>query len=311
MSNIRQFRNADLPALADVWDAHWSRSGPPPQVNVPIIEQAVLSRTFFDASTLLVALQDGTVQAWCHYFQHPIQDQLAVVCALCFNNIGSQLAEELLGAAEDRIAQLGCSRIVVGSVRDHLFGYSGLAPIGPGIGIPVDDQATTSLLGSLGYTALSSIERMVVGTDQYRMPVSRDALQFRRSTQVDRHHVVAPDPRQASALSHFDIEGYTLIDKRSASELANIQFWFSDPEAHVMRGNNAIVDLSVIGTEAELSPAQKYLLAAVLQTISGRRVSTVEAAVESEHVGLIEQLSKLQFRSQQQGARWQKLLSQA
>jgi len=306
MSNIREFRNGDLPALVDVWVAHWSRCGPPPEVNVPIIEQAVLSRTFFDASTLLVALQDETVQAWCHFFPDPDDDQVATVSAICFTDTGLESTEPLLQAIESRIAELGLTRISVGVVRDQSFGYSGLPPMGHGIGVPSDDQATTSLLGRHGYTQQSIVQRMVVSANPYRMPVSRDVLQFRRSTSVVRQSVVPTDARRASALSHFDIERHTLVDQRSAAELASIALWISDPEAQVMKSSHAILDLPVIGQAEELLAPQRYLIGALLQSLAARRITSVETAIDSDRVGLIDQLSKLQFQSHQQGACWQK-----
>ncbi len=307
MSNIREFRNGDLPALVDVWVAHWSRCGPPPEVNVPIIEQAVLSRTFFDASTLLVALQDDVVQAWCHFFPNPEDDRAATVSAICFTDKGSESTDALLQATESRIAERGHTRISVGIVRDQSFGYSGLPPVGHGIGIPTDDQATTSLLGRHGYTQQSIVARMVVSTNPYRMPVSRDALQFRRSTSIVSQSIVPADTRPASALSHFDIERHALVDQRSAAELASIALWISDPEAQVMKSSHAILDLPAIGPAEELSAPHRYLIGALLQTLAARRITSVETAVDRDCVGLIDQLAKLQFQSLQQGACWQKL----
>ncbi len=309
MSNIREFRNADLPALVDVWIAHWSRSGPPPEVSVAIIEQAVLSRTFFPESTLLVAQQGESVQAWCHVFPDPLDGQAALISAFCFSDSAADLSDPLLQAAESAIAGSGRTQIFVGTVRDQLFGYAGLPPIGHGIGIHDEDLATISLLESHGYRRKSTVQQLVVSTSSFRMPVSRQALHLSRSTGIVRSSVVVSDSRRASALSHFDIERQTLVDRRSTDELATIEIWFSDPEAQVMKSSHAIVDLSDSEKSKVLSPQEHYLLGAVLQSLAAKRIMSVETAVDSDQIALIDQLSKLQFQSQQQGACWQKELS--
>ena len=308
MSNIRVFRNEDLPALADVWVAHWSRLGPPPAVNVPIIEQAVLSRTFFSASTLLVAHQNATVQAWCHLFPDPENDQAAWICAFCFTDQGAEFADSLLQAAESVVATSGRTQIFSGPVRDQSFGYAGLPPIGHGIGIHHEDLAITSLLGRHGYSQQLTVQRLVAATESYRSPVSRDALQWRRSTRITEHGVVASNTRQASALSHFDIDRYTLSDARTMDELTHVELWCSDPEALVMPSSHGILDLSMTEKGDELSPQENYLISAVLKTLAAKRIFSVETAVDSDQANLIDQLSKLHFVSQQQGTCWQKTL---
>ncbi len=55
MESIRPFQNVDLPDLARIWCEHWSATGAMPPVSVAMIEQAVLSRTFFDSTILMVA----------------------------------------------------------------------------------------------------------------------------------------------------------------------------------------------------------------------------------------------------------------
>ncbi|MEM9644728.1 MAG: hypothetical protein AAF989_07030 [Planctomycetota bacterium] len=67
MTEIRTFRNADLPGLLNVWIQHWSAVGQSPAVSVPMIEQSILSRTFFQAEHLLVAHSAGKVEAWAHF----------------------------------------------------------------------------------------------------------------------------------------------------------------------------------------------------------------------------------------------------
>lgn len=304
MSNIRGFRNADLPGLTKVWIIHWSRSGPPPRVNHSIMEQAVLARTFFDPSNLLVAESEGEIQAWCHFFADTQSDDLARMPAICFTDQDQQATDDLLRQAESLILSRGLRRISVGTLRDAHFGYAGLSPLGQGFGIPTDDHTTNTLLGQHGYKPEGIVERMVAQTNPYRMRVSRDMLQFRRSTRVENRHVLPEDPEQASALSSFDVLRYTLVDRRSAEELASIDIWLSDPEAQVMPSDRAILNLSP--QQQTLQSSQSYLVGSVLESMAERRISEVETPVDSEAAELMTQLSNLQFRSMRQGACWEK-----
>ena len=149
---------------------------------------------------------------------------------------------------------------------------------------------------------------MMVSTAAYRPPVSRDALQFRRGTQVKQQRITAENTRRASALAHLDIERDTLFDQRTFQEMTSIETWFSDPEAQVMRSDAAILDLSPVDDKQELSPHQKYLIGSVIQSLAHRRISTLETAVDADRSVLIDQLSKLHFESIQHGSCWRKEL---
>jgi hypothetical protein len=308
MSNIRTFQNSDLPALQAVWIAHWSKFGPPPDVSVAVIEQAILSRTFFEPASLLVADVQGAVQAWCHFLPAAEDAATTVINAVCATDGGAESCESLLQAAESRIATTASSQILVGSMHDDCNGYAGLPPVGHGIGIHQHDQRTTSLLANHGYTAQRSAQQLVVQTDSFRMPVSRDSLQLRRNSRTIVQTITPAADRLASAMSHLDIERHTLVQSQTGSELAQVDFWFSDPEAQVMPAANAIVDLTAVGTTDRFSAAELYLIGSVIQSLAARGIRSVETAVDSEQGELIEQLSKLQFRSLQEGTRWQKTL---
>ena len=309
MVQIRSFQNCDLPALADVWIRHWSAVGPSPPVSIATIEQAVLSRAFFDAETLMVATLDDSVVAWCHYQSDPCDDSAAVICSICFTSEeGLAVCDQLLREVESRIAQSGFSRVTVGMVRDNLFGYAGLAPIGHGIGISATDARTSSLLSRSGYGTDAAIYRLVVSTSPYRAPVSRELLQLRRTTRVEQALVIPDTSVKASAMSHLDAERQTLIDHRSRETLASIDVWLSDPEAQVMSCADAILDLGEIHDRGKLLPTESFLIATAIQSLANRRVFTVETAVDQNQTELIAQLKTLNFNVAEQGHRWGKSL---
>ncbi|MCO8123689.1 hypothetical protein NHH03_18230 [Stieleria sp. TO1_6] len=315
MSEIRDFCNADLPGIARVWSEHWTAAESPPQISSTIIERAILSRTFFSSNEMLVATVDGRVEAWCHFSRPGVagddwesrpSSNVAVLSAICFTHQGLGCCDDLLAAAHQRIRENGCTEIVAGPLRDQQCGYVGLAPVGHGIGIPDDDVRASSLLSRHGYSPEASFQRMVATTAPYRPPVSREMMQFRRTTRAERSFVVPQQGRYASAMSHLDIEHHQLINHRNGDRLANVRLWLSDPEAQVMSCAEAILDLSPTETAEQLTSAETFLVAALIQTMATRCIFRVETVINDEYTQLQEQLIALQFNEVQRGQRWRK-----
>jgi hypothetical protein len=220
---------------------------------------------------------------------------------------GRAAAEELLAAAETRIAESGFTRIQAGLVRDEAQGYAGLEPIGHGIGIPVHDSRTTSLLQQAGFAPRCSVVRMTASVDGYRPPISRETLQLRRTSQVQVDRFIPRDSRQASGLSHFDVETHRLVD-RGGQELARVKLWLSDPEAEVMSPSMVILDIAAAHEQGRLEPAERYLVGTVIQSLAQRRIQTVETAVDKDKTELLSQLRTLVFKEADEGVCWEKAI---
>lgn len=317
MSEIRDFCNADLPGLARVWSEHWAAVGQPPPVSSTIVERAILSRTFFSPGELLVATVDGHVEAWCHYSRPGLEGDdwsgqtaadVAVLSAICFTQSGLQLCDDLLAATQEKVVADGVQTILVGPLRDQQCGYVGLSPVGHGIGVPDSDMRASSLLSRHGFSPESSYLRMVVTTAPYRPPVNREMMQFRRTTRAERASIVPQQGRYASAMCHLDIEHHLLMNHRNGDRLANARLWLSDPEAQVMSCSEAILDLSVTEDPQQLTPAESFLVAAMIQSMATRCIFRVETVINAEHAELTAQLKTLKFESEQRGQRWKKEL---
>jgi len=307
---LRSFRNRDLPALADVWIRHWSAVRQTPRVGVATIELAILSRTFFDPRTLLVAQEEHGVVGWCHFQADRHDPKRAVLNTICFTpDEGLKVCDELLRFAEASMVTAGFEQVVVGPLRDTLYGYAGLSPIGHGIGVPIGDARTSSLLSRSGYRPSLSVSRLAVSTSPYRPPISRESLQLRRTTRIEQRLCIPDELASASAMSHLDIEQQTLVDHRTAEPLAHLHWWLSDPEAQVMNCSDAIMHLGDIHDRGKLEPAEHYLVSAAIQVLANRRIFMVETAVDQQQTELISQLQSLNFKISEQGQRWSKTLA--
>ncbi|MAI73093.1 MAG: hypothetical protein CMM01_19600 [Rhodopirellula sp.] len=309
---IRTFQNADLPDLVRIWVEHWSSAGPPPYVSQAKFEQAVLARTFFDPETLLVAESEGTIKGWCHFAPphcEPSHEDgtSTIVHALCLASSSDEaVAMRLLAAIET--APQTTSHIRVGLVRDEQRGYAGLEPIGFGIGIPHSDYRSNSFLQQGGYAPGKAHLRMTANVSQYRPPVNRSALQFRRNTRVTCTATLPNETRVAASLGHVDIESAEL-QERGGSTVASVSIWFSDPEAEVMSPSTAILDLKRQHTQGSLQPAEAYLIGALIHSLNQRSIQIVETSVDRDQLELIEQLQTLQFKVVDEGSCWEKTLA--
>lgn len=264
--------------------------------------------------------QEASNQAGCS------QERVATLAAFCLaDEPGLAICDQLLADVEEKLKQHGIQKVRVGSVQDDRNGYAGLAPIGHGIGIPVSDARTNSMLSRHGYHVDRSIDRMVVGTSTYRPPVNRSFLQFRRSTRLDHLPVLPIGERTIAAMSHFDIERHILMDHRQQEPLAICGLWMGDPEVQVMESSRAILSLNVLAatdflggtirsdlavTNQEcLTDEQQFLIASMVQSLSNRQIFTVETAVDRSSTALIEQLKQLKFECIEQGRQWTKVLA--
>ncbi len=301
---IRSFLNADLPRLKDLWIENWSTMGPPPMVSEPQFEQAVLSRTFFRAPQLLVAEREGNVVGWLHFCEFPESSVRFGIPAICLGqNAEVTDARELIEEATSRVSASGGRTVEAGVIRDQSFGYAGLEPIGHGVGIIDADIRVRQALQAAGFQADRVALAMTASVPGFRPPVSRESLQFRRSSHVEMVSFNFQDPRAAAAMSHLDVETHRLID-RAGQVLAEVNFWLSDPEAQVMNPSLMIADLGEAQQRGKLEPSEVYLLGASIQAAARRNILSVETVVDEDQSQLIAGLASLQFQPTGRGTNW-------
>lgn len=271
-------------------------------ISMARFEQAVLARTYFNANSLLV-FDSGTVQACCLRF-HGDDSSQQRIGALCLSSQANPaIVNQLLEHVEQEADAGGPDQIEVGIVCDNRFGLAGLDPIGHGIGIPSHDFRITSVLAARGYSKVQTVQRMLVSVAGYRAPVNRDAIQLRRSTQLNMIGYQHTDERSATAMSHLDIATHQLVD-RSGAVLACVNLWFSDPEAEVMNPAMAILDLGSLEAADKLSVPESYLIGTVVQSLAARGVSVVETAIDPSQQMLWTEIQALGFTGSETGSRW-------
>ena len=299
---IRTFSNADLPALTQLWNQHWTQLPTHVPIENATLEQAVLSRLFFEPDHLLVHEADGQINAWCQFALPPRESphQTAQILTLCWAE--SQAGLTLLGEVLTRCEDLGVRGVDVGVSQDGWFGYAGLAPLGYGVGVPDFDVHNSQLLIQQGFEVKRTYCRWRASTMGYRLPVNRDVMQLRRSTTVEVDSALLNDCRQAQAYSHFDVCRYQLID-RGRNTLASLHALKSDPEAEVMSPSHAIIDL---GKCDDLGAPEAFLVSNTVMELQTQQINSVEIVVAEQNATLQQQLQRLNFQLDGRGSIWNK-----
>lgn len=309
MTAIRTFRNSDLPNLVSVYNQNSVRLGHHVSVDAAQLEQAILSRSFFDRETLLLAVSEdemsaGQVIAWM-----PLslaagdggEPSGVIPLIACSDLAKSGDVAMLIDHAIALLAKQNVSRLTAGLVQDHSLGFAGLAPLGSGFGIGRTDPMVAEQFIAKGFALNRSVVRMVAYTADYRPAVNREMIQFRRSSGVHHARELPGGIRASIAMSHLDLERFALVD-RAGTVIGGVDFWFSDSEAQVMPPSTALVDLPARMSDGKIPTTDCYLISAAIAQFEDRGVRRVETTVDADESALIDQLSRVCFQPEDDGA---------
>ena len=298
MFEIRSFRNSDEPRLAMLWVMHHAVYRVAPAVTAAIWEQAIPARHFFRADRLLVATAAGQAVAWCHWF--PDEQRVASLPTFCFEPSidGEAAAAVLLAEVQRQIVAAGFSSIVAGVGPESRWGYQGLEPVGHGNGVDVADDRTNQLFEASGFEEVQRIDRWEVATLDYRPPVSREAIAFRRGTRIETAVVQPSSMRESEAMFHFEFKQFRLAPFSGGAPMATAEIWLSDPDIQVMSMGQSI--LGRVGSSAsDLSAREsaiRYLIASLIPALGEKHIRTLHRSVPSDHHDEAARLSALKFR---------------
>ena len=310
MLDVRSFLNADLRILYRIYVEHHAKFGPPPRVTLAQFEQAIFARTFFDPQKLLVATSNDQVVGWCHFFEQIRLGETAsrehVIANLCTIS-GDAMPSSASESVSDQLMQSIIRRTVAhggtltaGIVRDEHWGYAGLEPYGAAFGFSSNDLKLTNLFQHYGFTIASQHVRLQVSTQGYRMPMSRDAMQWRRTCSIQTASKKPENTRHAAALSHVDLLTLSLVDSRGKHH-ASVDAWISDPEAEVMPASVAILNQPMEEARIAIDPAHAYLIGGVISELPKLGIQQVEMVLDQASVQAIQTLGKLGFKQTDHG----------
>lgn len=238
MLRYRTFRNTDPPALAEIWRSRAGEAGFVQPASAELIEQLVLSRTYFDYDGLVLAWQDDRPVGFVHAGFGPdegesrISTELGVTCMLIVRPEcpGDEVAAGLLERSEDYLRRRGAKVLYGGAIRPLNPFYLGLYGGSELPGVLRSDPLLPRVYESHGYT---EVDRTLIFHGDLRMfhpPVNRRQMQVRRRMTV--HVTVDPPSRswwEACTVGQFDLTRFELSPRGGSQSVAHATVRDMDP----------------------------------------------------------------------------------
>ena len=222
---IRTFRNDDVPAIAQWWRSSHEAFGSTAEVAAGQIERAIFARPSFRPHEMFVADSEGVVDGFLHVVH---MDGRPTVVAM-HANWESGAADRLLSHVMNRFGD----RTVAGLAIDQSVGYAGLSPLGWGIGVDQARSNYTAWLHDHGWTSAGSFIRMGLRVGNFRLPMSRQLLQWRREAAWRETPYIAEDYVAAAATSHLN--GHDIVaTANQTGDPPRLRLWSSDIEAGIL-----------------------------------------------------------------------------
>ena len=157
----RHFRNADPPALADVWNDALVRRGAVELRSPSPLDDAVFNKPYFDPAGLIVAEDDGRIVGFAHGGFGPTEDQSAldrtvgVVAAVVVRPEARRrkMGTELLRRCEDYLQASGARSLLAGGQRPIKPFYTGVYGGSNAPGFLLSDAEADPFFRANGYSA--------------------------------------------------------------------------------------------------------------------------------------------------------------
>lgn len=245
MLQYRAFRNVDPPTLVSIWR---SRSGQPAlrqPVTVDLLEQLVFGKIYFGDTGLFLAFDDDRPVGFAHAAFGPnearngMSTETGIICMVVVRPdcAEAEVAAGLLETCETYLRQRGASVVYGGAVSRISPFYLGLYGDGNLPGVLDTDTVPRHLYESSGY---QPIERTLVFARDlwdYRPPVDRSQVQFRRRMIVEVTHDPKPETWwEACTVGDFEVSRFDLIPRGGNSPLARLTVRDSEPTGFFQSG---------------------------------------------------------------------------
>jgi hypothetical protein len=309
---IRSFENRDVLALHQIWMDHHStlmarhaKSGtselPSPLVGPDHLQQAILGRPFFDPARLLVAHDDSQVAVgWVHSVSD--SDGHRLISLVVSPRFGTAVCLKTARGLIDEISRRFGQLTHWGNAHDTFHGYAGIDPLGWGIGIPIEDENTTRLATEMGFQVDQRYKRLILPLRNFRMPINRQFLQWRRTVETLSQWTLSGSSRTDAAMSHLDRN--SILVTAGGRTLADLVIWTSDREAGVMPPSHALFDLNHFLQTAQSTTDEvfQFSLASAAASLSQQGMQTIEAVLNDHHKEWQAALQAIGFGIQAHGA---------
>jgi GNAT superfamily N-acetyltransferase len=314
MIEIRCFRNADPPRLADVWRAADLGPAAMQPMTAPLLEASVFSKPYFDREGLIVAADDDRVVGFAHAAFGPAKDRSTVdthvgttlLVAVVPHPLQEQIGDELLRGCEAYLRRRGATTILGGGSADLRSFYLGLYGGSDLPGILDSSTAMRRLFERAGYETADRVAVLRRTLQGFRAPVNRLQLAIRRNTVL--RAIDEPTRRtwwEAATTTGIALRRYELLNQAD-ERLGSASFWDMQPLA----GTWGVIASGLLDVEIE-GPRRRqglahYLVAEALHDLSQEGVGLVETHASTANTPALSLFTKLGFETVEHGTIFRK-----
>jgi len=314
MIEIRCFRNADPPRLAEVWRAADLGPAAMQPMSAALLEASVFSKPYFDREGLIVAADDDRVVGFAHAAFGPNAGRSGVdtrvgttlLAAVVPHPLHEQIGAALLGGCEEYLRKRGATTILGGGSAELRSFYLGLYGGSDLPGILDSSVAMRRLFERAGYDVADRIAVLRRTLQGFRPPVNRMQVAIRRSTVL--RAIDEPTRRtwwEAATTTGVALRRYELLGQ--ADELlGSASFWDMQPLAGAWGVVAAgLLDVEIAGRNRRQGLAH-YLVAEALHDLAQEGVSLVETHASVANTAAVSLFTKLGFDIAEHGTVFRK-----
>ena len=239
MFQFRPFCNSDPPHLAAIWRAQPPQRGVLQSVSVPLLEQRVFSKPYFDRHGLIVATVNEEPVGFVHASFGPDDQQSSLSTEVGATQLlmvrseyyDSELPLALLAQGEQYLQQKGAKVLYAGGIYPlngfylGLYGGSEL----PGI---LSSDPFVGWVRTLGYQEIDRVIILQRGLASFQAHASRKQRQLRREFVFRKQW--SPPPTnwwEACTMGSLDRIEFGLSKGTGGPRVASVWFWDVEPLA--------------------------------------------------------------------------------
>jgi len=280
-----------------------------------LLEQLVLSKPYFDAQGLIVALQDDVPVGFAHAGfganddKTDISTDLGTTYQLMLRagHRHDALADDLLKQSEAYLRERGAKVVYAGGIQPLDAFYRGLYGGSELPGVLVSDSVFGSTCLRNGYREIDRVQILQLELARFRPAITPIQRQLRR--QMTMHEVYCPPARnryEACTIGEFEQLQFSLVSTGRDELLAEVKFWDIEPLSSRWGAATAgMFDLSVIGARRRQGLAM-FLLGEAFERLRNRGIVVVEAQTMQHNEPALALYHKLGFTKVDEGIVYRK-----
>lgn len=294
-------------------------------MSTAILEDLILSKSYFDREGLLIAEDRGTIVGCCHAW--PLPDEVASVNAwltssgkagttglLVVAAVEGQesIATSLLHLAETYLQRQHCVQLFGGNATPFDQFYLGIYGGATPAGILASDEVAVRAFEQRGYAEERRSHLWGRSMDDFRPPIDRVQRMLKNDYEVRIEEGLVPDAQwQPQAWSHVEWNRASLYHKRTEAVAASLAFWDVQPMSKDWQEATFGLVMLQDDATARSSGLTLFLLGETLQMVQREHgIERAELIAIDQDISLQDVYRKLGFEAYDSGILFRKAAPQ-